>query len=108
VSAHPNFPHPTVPPWSPSSFCSQTKAEDEYLSPEVRLHITFEVVSQLDKVEVFRSLLSEEHSLHDLQIRLLHLVVEAQDDAPSLSQEPPQTEMDDECLRSKVLLHIVF
>jgi hypothetical protein len=57
------------------------------------LHITFEVVSQLDKVKDFRSLSPEELSLRDFlneQIRSLQLVVEAQDDAPSLSQEPPQ------------------
>jgi hypothetical protein len=38
----------------------------------------------------------------------LQLVFEMQDDAPSLSQEPPQSEMDEEYLTPKVLLHIAF
>jgi hypothetical protein len=66
--------------------------EDEYLSLEVQLDITFEVVSQLDEAEVFRSLSPEELSLRVFlieQIRSLQLIVEMQDDAPSLSQEPP-------------------
>jgi hypothetical protein len=66
--------------------------EDEHLSPEMRLHVAFEVVSQLDKGEDFRSLSPEELSLCDFlneRIRSLQLVVETQDDAPSLSQEPP-------------------
>jgi archaellum component FlaC len=66
--------------------------EDEYLSLEEQLDITFEVVSQLDEAEVFRSLSPEELSLRVFlieQIRSLQLIVEMQDDAPSLSQEPP-------------------
>jgi archaellum component FlaC len=66
--------------------------EDEYLSLEAQLDITFEVVSQLDEAEVFRSLSPEELSLRVFlieQIRSLQLIVEMQDDAPSLSQEPP-------------------
>jgi archaellum component FlaC len=66
--------------------------EDEYLSLEAQLDITFEVVSQLDEAEVFRSLPPEELSLRVFlieQIRSLQLIVEMQDDAPSLSQEPP-------------------
>jgi hypothetical protein len=53
----------------------------------------------------------EELSLHDFlieQIWLLQLVVEAQVDAPSLSQEPPQPKINDECLKLEVQLHISF
>jgi hypothetical protein len=85
--------------------------EDEDLSPKMWLHITFKVVSQLDKAEDFRLLSPEELSLGEFlieQIHSLQLVVEAQDDAPSLSQEPPQPEMDDECLTPEILLHIAF
>jgi hypothetical protein len=92
------------------SFYSQPEVEDEYLSPEVRMHIAFKVVSQLEKAKVFRSLLLKELSLRVFlveQIRSLQLIVEVQlqvivevqDYAPSLSQEPSQPEMDDECLR---------
>jgi hypothetical protein len=62
--------------------------EDECLTPEVLLHIAFEVVSQLDKAEESGWLSPEEHSLHDFvvdQMRSLQMVVEAQDDAPSLT-----------------------
>jgi hypothetical protein len=109
----PQFPSPATSPrsLSPSSFDSQSKVEDEYISSEMRLHVTFEVVSQFDKDKDFRSLSSEELSLHgflDEQIRSLQLVVETQDDAPSLSQEPPQFEMHEECLTPEVLLHIAF
>jgi hypothetical protein len=38
----------------------------------------------------------------------VQLVVETKGDAPSLSQEPPQSEMDEECLTPEVLLHIAF
>jgi hypothetical protein len=49
------------------------------------------------------------HSVfHVEQIQSLQLIVEEQDDAPSLSQEPQQPEMDDECLTPEVVLHIFF
>jgi hypothetical protein len=54
--------------------CSPPKMEDERTSPEVLLHIAYEVVSQLDKPEEFRLLLPEEESLRDFlvdQIRSL-------------------------------------
>jgi hypothetical protein len=123
----PNHHQPPRSPWSPSSFCSQPEVEDEYLSPEMRLHIAFEVVSQLDKAKNFRWLPLEELSFRDFlveQIRSLQLVVEAQDDAPPSSQVsiasaqvplPPQREvvdegltLEDEYLSSEVRLHIAF
>jgi hypothetical protein len=80
--------------------CSMPDEEDEDLAPvgdhdeltlEVLLHVAYEVVSQLDRAEVFRSLSIEELSLRDFlveQIRSLRLVIEEQDDlAPSLAQE---------------------
>jgi hypothetical protein len=59
---------------SPSSFYPHSEEEDEYLLPEVRLHISFKVISQLDKAEDFRWLLPKELSLCDFlveQIRSL-------------------------------------
>jgi hypothetical protein len=103
-----------------SSICSQPEVEDECLTPEVRLHIAFEVVSQLHKTQESRWLSPAELSLHEFlveQIRSLQMVAEAQDDAPSLTQAsiapaqvtlPPQPEVEDECLKSEVLLHIAF
>jgi hypothetical protein len=65
--------------------------DDEDLTLEVLLHVAFEVISQLDRAEVFRSLSIKELSLCDFlveQIRSLRLVVEEQDGpAPSLAQE---------------------
>jgi hypothetical protein len=57
-----------VPPRPPSSFCSQPEVEDEYLSLEVRLHIAFNVVSQLDKAEDSMSLSPEELSLRNFLV----------------------------------------
>jgi hypothetical protein len=71
---------------SPSSIHSQPEVEDECLTPEVRLHIALEVVTQLDKAEDFIRLSSEKLSLREFlveQISSLLMVVEAQDDAPS-------------------------
>jgi hypothetical protein len=42
--------------------------EDDYLSPDMRLHIVFEVVSQLDKAEDFKWLSPEEVSLRDFLV----------------------------------------
>jgi hypothetical protein len=56
--------------------------EDDDLSPEVLLHFAYEVMSQLDRAEVLRSLSLEELSLCDFlveQIRCLQLVIEEQD-----------------------------
>jgi hypothetical protein len=52
----PQFPSVIASPRSllPSSFDSQPKVEDEYLSLEMQLHVAFEVVSQLDKAKDFR------------------------------------------------------
>jgi hypothetical protein len=55
-------------PQSPSSICSQPVVEDEYLLPEVRLHIAFEVVSQLDKAEDARWLSPKELSFCDFLV----------------------------------------
>jgi hypothetical protein len=71
---------------SPSSIHSQPEAEDDCLTPEVRLHIALEVVAQLDKAEDFIRLSSEKLSLREFlveQISSLLMVVKAQDDAPS-------------------------
>jgi hypothetical protein len=101
-------------PRSPSSICSQPVVEDEYLLPEVRLHIAFEVVSQLDKAEDARWLSPKELSFCDFlveQIWSLQLVVKMQDDAPSMFQAsialaqvslPLQLEVEDECLTPEV------
>jgi hypothetical protein len=43
--------------------CSLPKVDDKDLAPEVLLHIAYEVVSQLDMAEAFRSLSLEEQSL---------------------------------------------
>jgi hypothetical protein len=40
-----------------------SEVEDECLTPEVLLHIAYEVVSQLDQAEEFRLLLLEKCSL---------------------------------------------
>jgi hypothetical protein len=72
--------------------------EDEDLTPEVLLHVAYEVVSQLDRVEVYRSLSLEEQSLRNFlveQIHSLRLVVEEQDgSAPSLAQEATALALD--------------
>jgi hypothetical protein len=57
-----------VPPWPPSSFYSQHEVEDEYLSLEVRLHIAFDVVSQLGKAKYSMSLSPEELSLRNFLV----------------------------------------
>jgi hypothetical protein len=70
---------------------SLPEEEDADLSPEVLLHVAYEVVSQLDRAKEFRSLSLEEQSLRDFlgeQIHSLWLVVKAQNSsAPSLAQE---------------------
>jgi hypothetical protein len=43
--------------------CSLLEVEDADLVPEVLLHIAYEVVSQLDRAEVFRLLSLKEQSL---------------------------------------------
>jgi hypothetical protein len=71
---------------SPLSVYTQLEVEDECIMLEVRLHITIEVVSQLDKAEESKWLSPEELSLHNIlveQIRYMQMVVKAQDDAPS-------------------------
>jgi hypothetical protein len=65
---------------SPSSILSQSKAEDDCLTPEVRLHIALEVVAQLYKTEDFMWLSPEELSLREFlvrQISSLWMIVEA-------------------------------
>jgi hypothetical protein len=65
--------------------------EEDLAAPEVSLHVAYEVVSQLDRAEVFRLLSIKELSLRDFlveQICSLRLIVEEQDDsAPCLTQE---------------------
>jgi hypothetical protein len=51
----------TAPPPSP-------EVEDECLTPEVLLHVAYEVVSQLDKAEESMLLSLEEHSLPDFLV----------------------------------------
>jgi hypothetical protein len=56
----------------------QPEVEDECLKPEVLLHITFEVIFQLDKATEARWLSPEEISLRDFlveQYRSLHMVI---------------------------------
>jgi hypothetical protein len=71
--------------------CLPPEEEDECLAPEVLLHIAYEVVSQLEKVEEFRQLSLEELSLRDFlveQIHTLQPVVEAQEDlVPPLAHD---------------------
>jgi hypothetical protein len=78
--------------------CSLPEVEDEDFAPEVLLQVAYEVVSQLDRVEDFRSLLLEEQSLRSFlakQIRSLQLVVVPQDgSAPSLAQEATASSQD--------------
>jgi hypothetical protein len=45
--------------------CSPPEVEDDCLSPEVLLHIAYEVVSQLGRAEEFKQLLPEGLSLHN-------------------------------------------
>jgi hypothetical protein len=86
-------------------------------------YIALKVGAQLDKAEVFRWLLPEELSLRKFlveQIKSLQMVVEAQDVASSSAQAPMspaqasvaltlvQSEVEDECLKAEVLLHIAF
>jgi hypothetical protein len=47
---------------------SQPVVEDECLTPEILLHIAFEVTSQLDKAEESRWLSPEEFSLRDFLV----------------------------------------
>jgi hypothetical protein len=44
------------------------EVEDECLTPEVLLHVAYEVVSQLDKAEESMLLSLEEHSLPDFLV----------------------------------------
>jgi hypothetical protein len=63
--------------------CLSPKVDAECLTPEVLLHIAYEVVSQLDKAGEFRLLSLDELSLRDFlvkQINALQLVVETQED----------------------------
>jgi hypothetical protein len=60
----PASPSPDYPPFE-DEHCSLLELEDEHPSPEVLLHITYEVVYQLDMVEDYRLLLPEGQSLHD-------------------------------------------
>jgi hypothetical protein len=53
---------------SPSSIHFQSEAEDDCLTPEVRLHIALKVVAQLDKAEDFRWLSPEELSLREFLV----------------------------------------
>jgi hypothetical protein len=67
----------------------QPEVDDECLTPEVLLHLAFEVISQLDKAEDSRWLSPEELSLQDFpteHIRSLQVVVVEQGIAPSLTQ----------------------
>jgi hypothetical protein len=70
---------------------SLPKLDDERLSPEVLLHIAYEVVSRLDRVEEFCLLSPDEQDLHYFlkdHIASLQLVLEVQDAAvPSMAQE---------------------
>jgi hypothetical protein len=57
------------------------KDEDECLTPEILLHIAYEVVSQLDNAEEFRQFSLNELSLGDFLVEQIHIldpVVEAQ------------------------------
>jgi hypothetical protein len=45
--------------------CSPPDLDDENLSPDVLLHIAYEVVSQLDRAEDFQLLSPDEHDLRD-------------------------------------------
>jgi hypothetical protein len=78
--------------------CSLPDEEDEDLTPEVLLHVAYEVVSKLDRAKVYRLLSLEEQSLNDFlveQICSLRLVVEEQDNsAPSLAQEATTLALD--------------
>jgi hypothetical protein len=71
--------------------CLAPEEEDGCLTPEVLLHIAFEVMSQLDNAEDFRQLSLEELSLWDFLIEQIHTlqpVVEAQEDFdPHLVQD---------------------
>jgi hypothetical protein len=71
--------------------CLPPQEEDECLSPDVLLHIAYDVVSQLDNAADFWQLSLEELSLQDFlveQIDSLQPVVEAQvDHATHLSQD---------------------
>jgi hypothetical protein len=65
----------------------QPEVGDECLTPQLLLHIAFEVISQLDKGEDSRWLQPEELSLWDFlveQIQSLQLAVVEQGIAPSL------------------------
>jgi hypothetical protein len=65
--------------------------EDDCLAPDILLHITYEVVSQLDRAEESKCLSSKEHSLCYFlveQVGCLQFIVQVQDDsAPSLAQD---------------------
>jgi hypothetical protein len=71
--------------------CSPLDLDGEHLSPEVLLHIAYEVVSQFDRAEVFCLLSSNELDLRDFledQIESLQLVVEEHDTAaPFMAQD---------------------
>jgi hypothetical protein len=76
---------------SEDEFSSLLELEDEHLSPEVLLHIAYEVVSQLDRAEEFCPLSPDEEDLRDFlkdQIVSLQLVVKVQDaTVPSMAQD---------------------
>jgi hypothetical protein len=52
--------------------CSLLEEEDEDLASEVLLHVAYEVVSQLDMAEDFRSLSLEEQSLCGFLVEQIH------------------------------------
>jgi hypothetical protein len=52
--------------------CLPPDEEDECLTPEVLLHIAYEVVSQLYNTEDFSQLLLEECSLQDFLVEQIH------------------------------------
>jgi hypothetical protein len=99
---------------------SLPEVDGEDLGPEVLLHIAYEVVSQLDMVEVFRSLSLEEQSLHDFlgeQICSLQLVAAAgspqafEDDGYSLPDEEDEDLVpvkEDRDLAPEVLLQVAY
>jgi hypothetical protein len=102
--------------------CSLPEVKEVDLAPEVLLHIAYEVVSQLDRAEVFRSLSLEEQSLHSFlgeQICSLQLVAISgssqafEDDECSLLDEEDEDLAlvgmgDEEDLAPEVLLHVAY
>jgi hypothetical protein len=76
VAAALDVPPPTVPVPAVGDACPEPSVEDTLPTPEIRLHITINVVSWLNVTEVARSLSIEELSLREF---LLNQIISLQE-----------------------------